>query len=73
MYVMQASGVVPRSWLGALARSGFAKAAPRPVVLAAHAATLAKTARVAARMVRTGELTPTLVRRWWNPLAMVTM
>lgn len=73
LYVMQASGVVPRRLLGALAKSGFAKDAPRPVVLAAHGATLAKTARVAARMVRNGELTPTLVKRWWNPLAMVTM
>lgn len=73
LYVMQASGVVPRRLLGAAAKLNFARSEPRPVVLAAHAATLAKTARVAARMARNGELTPTLVRRWWNPLAMVTM
>lgn len=73
LYVLQASGVVPRRLLSLVERSGFAKDEPRPLVLAAHAATLAKTARVAARMARDGELTPALVRRWWNPLAMVTM
>lgn len=73
LYVMQASGLVPRSLLSAIVRAGVGREATRPLVLAAHAATLAKTARVAARMARNGELTPTLVRRWWNPLAMVTM
>lgn len=73
LYVMQASGLVPRRLLDAVVRSGFARDSPRPLVLAAHAATLVKTARVALRMARAGELTPSLIRRWWNPIAMVTM
>lgn len=73
LYVLQASGIVPRRIIDLLATANVAKGQPRPLVVAAHAATLLKTARVAARMVRNGELTPTLVRRWWNPVSMVTM
>ncbi len=73
LYVLQSSGVVPQRLLRAVQAAGLGRTAPRPLVLAAHAATLAKTARVAGRMVRDGELTSTLVRRWWNPLSMVTM
>lgn len=73
LYVLQASQVVPRRVLGAVAKAGVGKANPHPLVWAAYAATLAKTARVAGRMVKDGELTPTLVRRWWNPQTMITM
>ena len=73
LYVLQSSGILPDRLLREIATRNVAKSSPRPLVLAAHAATLLKTARVAAHMARAGELTPTLVRRWWNPMAMVTM
>jgi radical SAM superfamily enzyme YgiQ (UPF0313 family) len=73
LYVLQSSGVLPRRAVAALARSGIGRKDATPIVWAAHAATLLKTARVAGRMAREGELTPTLVRRWWNPQTMITM
>jgi hypothetical protein len=73
LLVLQASGVLPPAALDRVVRHRWLQAEPRPLVLAAHAATVLKTARIAARMVRDGELTPTLVRRWWNPQTMITM
>lgn len=73
LYVLQASQVVPRRVVGALQKLGIGRENPHPLVWAAYAATLAKTARVAGRMAREGELTPTLVRRWWNPQTLITM
>lgn len=73
MLVLQASQVAPRPLLDAVARRRLLRGHPGPLVRAAQLATLAKTARTAARMVRDGELTGTLVRRWWNPDTMITM
>ena len=73
LMVLQASQTVPSGLLTRVMEGGLARSAPRPLVLAAHVATLLKTARVANRMRRDGELTGTLVRRWWNPLQMITM
>lgn len=71
--VMQSAGAIPRRALAQVVDRRWGWQNPRPLVLGAHASTLFKTARVAARMARDGELTGTLVRRWWNPLAMITM
>jgi len=73
LMVIQASQTLPNGLVRRLMEAEFAKESPRPLVLAAHLATLLKTARVANRMRRDGELTGTLVRRWWNPLQMITM
>lgn len=73
LMVLQASHFVPRRVLEVFAREGFLKERPKPVVCAAYLATLGKTARVAASMLRRHELTPTLIRRWWNPKTMITM
>ncbi len=73
LMILQASGMVPRRLLGRLADQGPAAVPPGALVSAANLATLYKTARVAGRMARDGEMTATLVRRWWNPSRMVTM
>jgi hypothetical protein len=71
--VMQSAGAVPPPLLAQVVSRRWGWDNPRALVLGAHASTLLKTALVAARMYRDGELTGTLVRRWWNPLAMITM
>ncbi len=73
LMVLQASQTMPNGVLRRIMESDFSKESPRHLVLAAHAATLVKTARIANRMRRDGELTATLVRRWWNPQQMITM
>lgn len=73
LMVLQASGMVPRRMLSSLAQRGPGDRQPKLLVNAANAATLYKTARTAASMVRNGEMTATLVRRWWSPGRMVTM
>lgn len=73
MMVLQSSGLLPRRLLAALAERRLGRADPARLVQAAKLATLAKTARVALRMTADGELTATLVRRWWDPQRMITM
>ncbi len=73
MMVLQASGLVPRQLLGPLAERRLGRSHPDLLRKAATLATLYKTARVAGSMVRNGELTGTLVRRWWNPQRLITM
>ncbi len=73
MMVLQASGLVPRRLLGPVAERRLGQAQPELLRKAATLATLYKTALVAGGMVRNGELTGTLVRRWWNPQRLVTM
>ena len=73
MLVLQGSQVVPRRVMRWLRDKRVARDNPQPLVYAAHAATVLKTARTAQRMLREGELTGTLVRRWWNPQQMITM
>jgi radical SAM superfamily enzyme YgiQ (UPF0313 family) len=73
LMILQASGLVPRRLLAPVADRGPGARQPHALVGAANLATLFKTARVAARMAREGEMTATLVRRWWSPGRMVTM
>jgi len=73
LMIIEASGTVPRAVVRWLARQGPQAERSTPLVYAAHLATLSKTVRVAARMAADGELTPTLVRRWWNPKRLITM
>ena len=73
LMVLLASQTVPPSLVTRLMEKRVLADRPRPLVVAADLATVLKTARIAARMVREGELTGTLVRRWWNPQQMVTM
>ncbi len=73
MMVLQASGLVPRRVLGEMVARGSGRDRLDALVRAAKLGTLAKTARVAARMTADGELTATLVRRWWDPQRMITM
>ncbi len=73
LMVLQASQTVPRSWLNHVMEKRLWADDPRGLVLAAHGATLVKTARVARTMLQNGELTGTLVRRWWNPQQLITM
>ena len=73
LLVLEASQVVPRRVVAEMARRRMLRQHPGVAVRVAQLATLVKTARTAARMARSGELTPTLVRRWWNPTGMITM
>lgn len=73
MLVLQASGLVPPRVLRAMVERRLGQDRPGPYVRAAKLATLVKTARVAARMAADGEMTATLVRRWWDPQRMITM
>jgi radical SAM superfamily enzyme YgiQ (UPF0313 family) len=73
LMVMESSAIIPRSVLAHIAQNGYCKGDPQPLIRAANAATLVKTAVTAGRMLRNGELTATLVRRWWNPWRMITM
>ena len=73
LLVLTSSHMVPGWLLDQARKKEWGKKSPRPLVVAAHLATLLKTMRVAGQMVQEGELTPTLVRRWWNPLQMITM
>ncbi|MCP4919324.1 MAG: radical SAM protein [Proteobacteria bacterium] len=73
LVVLLSSQTVPSSIVTKIMERRMLYDRPRPLVIAADVATLAKTVRVAARMVREGELTGTLIRRWWNPQQMITM
>ncbi len=73
LLVLQACNLVPRRVLDLVARRRPFLSAPARMVRLANVATLVKTGWVAATMIRNRELTPTLVRRWWNPRGMITM
>lgn len=73
LMVLEASEVVPRRLLRRVADAGMLRERPASLVKAAQLATLVKTARVAGRMIREGELTGVQVRRWWNPQQLITM
>lgn len=73
LMVLESSGVVPRRVLAKIARDGMFKDDPTHLLRAANTAALIKTAVTAGTMVRRGELTATLVRRWWNPWKLITM
>ncbi|MFT4974232.1 MAG: anaerobic magnesium-protoporphyrin IX monomethyl ester cyclase [Myxococcota bacterium] len=73
LMVLQSSGLLPRRLLTPLAERSLGKQDPRLLVHTANAVTLLKTAQIAVRMAYNGEMTGTLVRRWWNPQRMVTM
>ena len=55
---------VPRALLRQLARSEVLKQHPLPLIKMAHAANYVKMGTTAARMAASGEMTPTLLRRW---------
>jgi coproporphyrinogen III oxidase-like Fe-S oxidoreductase len=46
---------------------------PEPLVAMAQAANLVKMAGVVAEMTKNGEMTPLLIKRWFNPRSLVTM
>jgi hypothetical protein len=73
LMVLVASQTVPPRLLEPIVRGRIAREDPTPIVKAARVATYAKTGRTALGMIRSGELTPSLVRRWWNPQRMITM
>ncbi len=55
---------VPQSMLRTLSKSGFLKKHPWPVIQMAHAANYVKMGTTCVKMVKNGEMTPTLMRRW---------
>ena len=71
--VMLSSQVLSPRLVDRLAETPLARNRPDLLRLAATAANLVKTGRVALAMTRRGELTPSLVRRWLNPSTMITM
>ena len=72
LMVLDASHLVPRRVLRRIVRTRRFRDRPAPLVRAARCAGLAKTARIAARLARRGEVTPALLRRWLNVDSWIT-
>jgi hypothetical protein len=63
---------VPRGALRRLAGSETLKRHPWPLIQAANAANVVKLGATCARMVKDGEMTGTLLRRWLSADRMIT-
>jgi radical SAM superfamily enzyme YgiQ (UPF0313 family) len=72
MLVLLTKNFLPKRFLRWLSRNEWLKKNPRPLVWFAQAANLVKMASVCVRMIRRGELTYTLIRRWANPGSMIS-
>lgn len=72
MLVLLTKNFIPKPVLRWLSRSTWLKRHPRPLVWLAQTANLVKMVGVCWRMLRKGELTYTLVRRWANPSSMIS-
>ena len=72
MLVLLTKPFLPKPFLRWLSRNAWLKANPRPLVWFAQAANVVKMAGVCLRMLKKGELTYTLVRRWANPNSMIS-
>ena len=64
---------LPKSLIWRLYEAETFKRNPEPLVAFAQAANLVKMAGVVAEMTRNGEMTPLLIKRWFNPRSLVTM
>ena len=65
--------LLPKSLIWKLYASEALRSDPRPLVAFAQAANLVKMSAVVAELLRDGELSPLLLRRWLNPRSLVTM
>lgn len=72
MLVLLTKNFLPKKFLRWLSKNEWLKKHPRPLVWFAQAANMVKMAGVCLRMIRKGELTYTLVRRWANPGSMIS-
>ena len=63
---------VPQSVLQQLSRSEFLRKHPWPLIQMAHGTNLVKMGMLSANMVRKGEMTHTLLRRWLSSSKMIT-
>jgi anaerobic magnesium-protoporphyrin IX monomethyl ester cyclase len=72
MLVLLSSQVVPPAMLDRFLEMPSLKAHPEPLRILASSANLLKMARAGGRMLKDGELTATLLHRWWWPGRMIT-
>ncbi len=72
LMVLDASQLVPRRVLRHIMEHRVHADNPAPLVRWARAAGVLKTARVAARLTRRGEMPTYLIRRWLNPRSWIT-
>jgi len=63
---------VPKPLLRQLAKSETLKKHPWPLIQVANASNMAKMGSQAANMIKNGEMTHTLLRRWLSTSRMVT-
>ncbi len=61
---MLSKSFVPQGMLRTLSKSQFLKQHPWPVIQLAHASNYVKMGTTCVKMVKEGEMTPTLLRRW---------
>ena len=73
LIVLLNKGALPKSLIWKLYADPRFKADPRPLVALAQVVNLAKMSGVVAGLLRDGELSPLLLRRWLNPASLVTM
>lgn len=72
MLVLSTKSFLPKPFLRALSRNHWLRRHPRPLVWFAQTCNIVKMAGVCLRMLRRGELTYTLIRRWANPNSMIS-
>ncbi len=73
LIVLLNKGALPKSLIWKLYADPRFKDDPRPLVALAQVVNLAKMGGVVAGLLRDGELSPLLLRRWLNPASLVTM
>jgi len=73
LLVLLNKSFVPKEWMWRLYEAERFKEDPAVLVALAQSANLARMAQVAIEMIRRGEMTPLLLKRWVNPKSLVTM
>lgn len=69
---MLSKDFVPNEVLQTLSKSQFLRKHPWPLIQMAHATNLVKMGMLSAKMVKNGEMTHTLLRRWLSSSRMIT-
>ena len=73
LIVLLNKNILPKELIWQLYESQFVKDHPEVLIQVAQVVNLAKMSKVALQMVKRGEMTPLLIKRWVNPKSLVTM
>jgi len=63
---------VPKAMLQQLSKSAFLKQHPWPLIQVANASNLVKMGMISSKMIKNGEMTNTLIRRWLSSTKMIS-